>query len=237
VPAGWHLWVEDVPSVPAAPAGVGTPGMVEGSSWPSAPAAPAAPGFPGTTVPGAYPVPGAGAEWAQPSAVVEQALHARTGVTRMFWIGVAVFLVGGVSLVIASGDSGGFIWTGGLVVGAGLLLRALMGYRGARKSGAPSYSGRGWLGAASGLGACVVVAALAAIAYAVPGSITPHATTGVGSCWVESDDTDMLDAVDCGAEHQYAGTAIVDAVEDCGLDSVGYLDAEEGGYLCLRADS
>jgi hypothetical protein len=211
--------------------------MVEGSSWPSAPAAPAAPGFPGTTVPGAYPVPGAGAEWAQPSAVVEQALHARTGVTRMFWIGVAVFLVGGVSLVIASGDSGGFIWTGGLVVGAGLLLRALMGYRGARKSGAPSYSGRGWLGAASGLGACVVVAALAAIAYAVPGSITPHATTGVGSCWVESDDTDMLDAVDCGAEHQYAGTAIVDAVEDCGLDSVGYLDAEEGGYLCLRADS
>jgi hypothetical protein len=54
---------------------------------------------------------------------------------------------------------------------------------------------------------------------------------------VESDDTDMLDAVDCGAEHQYAGTAIVDAVEDCGLDSVGYLDAEEGGYLCLRADS
>jgi hypothetical protein len=245
VPMGWQLWVEDVPSAPAPEAGTGTPGLIGGSSWPAAPSAPASNpvttpplGHPGgSTVPGAFPAPGADASWAQPSAVVEQALHARSGATRTFWIGVGVFVAGAVSLTIASGDGGGYIWTGGLLFGVVLLVRALIAYRGARSAGAPAYSGRGRVALIAGLVACVSAAGTAGIAYAVPGSITPHATTGVGSCWAESDDSDLLDAVDCGAEHQYAGTAIVDVVDDCALDSVGYVEAEEGGYLCLRADS
>ncbi|HEY0187948.1 MAG TPA: hypothetical protein VGC67_10705 [Cellulomonas sp.] len=261
VPEGWPLWVpDDAPAAPAAPGwgGAVTPGLVPTSAsghigpLPPVAPAPASPfatgGF--TPAPIGYPAPGAAAAgapggaagqgpmptWSAPPAAPEAGRAERRSATLLFWIGVVVFTIGGVSLILASGDGGGFIWTGGLLVGTVMLIRSLLGYRGARKAGAPSFATRGWLGMAGGLVVCAAVAAVAAVAFLVPGSVTPHATTGVGSCWALSGST-MLEAVDCGSDHDYTGVQVVSSLDGCPLDATMYVTADEGGYLCLTADS
>jgi hypothetical protein len=239
---GWQLWVEDLPSVPAAESGVGTPGMVGGPTWtPSGASAPS--GFPmANVVTGREPrepvPPRANVVPAWPEVPGPDALNHRRSAARRFWIGVLLFVICAATFIASAGDEGGVIWTGGLVVGLGFMVRAWNGYRAARADGAPAYSPLGWTGAVGAVTGCVALVVVGIVAHAVPGSVMPHASTGVGSCWTrESLTSDMLKPVDCGTTHEYAGTSVVDVVDDCGWDSVMYVEADEGGYLCLSEDS
>lgn len=223
VPVGWQLWLPDDAPAPA-PAG----------TWPAAPAA-------GQVLPApAYPAP---ATFPQPTTfgsllghAPEEALHARRGATRTFWIGVAVLFGATVSTILASGDSGGFIWTGGFVVGLGLLIRAVVAYRAARRLGAPAYSARGWLGVAGGLAACLAVGVVAVVSYASPGTVLPHVATGVGSCWNQADD-EYLEPVDCGDAHAFLAVEQVAVLDSCPVEAAWYVEADDSGYLCLREDA
>lgn len=237
VPQGWQLWLPD--DDPAAPS-VAPAATDPAPAYPAPVGHPATPGptTPGLTTPGfsptAFPQPTAfGALGTHPS---EEALHTRRGATRVFWIGVAVLVGATVSTILASGDSGGFIWTGGFVVGIGLLIRALVAYRGARGAGAPAYSARGWLGAAGGLVACVVVGVVAVVSYAAPGTVLPHVATGVGSCWDDAGDA-YLEPVDCGDPHAYLAVEQVAVADSCPVEAAWYVEADDSGFLCLREDA
>lgn len=217
LPVGWQLWLPDE----AAPA---TPGAAStAASWPAYSPPPSA-GFPDPASFGSFTAPSD-----------EAALHARRTATRTFWIGVAVLVGATVSTILASGDGGGIIWTGGFIFGVVLLVRAAVAYRGARRAGAPAYSARGWLGAAGGVAACVVAGVVAVASYASPGSVMPHVATGVGSCWVE--DGEFLTAVDCGDAHGFTAVQQVDVVDSCPLESTWYVEADDSGFLCLREDA
>jgi|GEM_PF-540340 len=226
VPVGWQLWLPDDDPAPAPP-----------GTWPVAPAPgqPAAFPQPGTVAPSAtFPQPGASA--APPAFAPGQALHARRGATRTFWIGVAVLVGATVSTILASGDSGGFIWTGGFLFGVVLLVRAVTAYRGARRLGAPAYSARGWLGAAGGLAACVAVGAVAVVAYVSPGAVLPHVATGVGSCW-DPAGGELLEPVDCGDPHGFLAVEQVAFLDACPAEAAWYVESDDTGYLCLREDA
>jgi hypothetical protein len=164
------------------------------------------------------------------------ALSARRGAARTFWIGLALLVGVTLSTILASGDGGGFIWTGGFVVAAGLLIRAGTAYRAARRAGAPAYATRGWVGVAGGVVVALVAGAVAITSYASPGSVMPHVATGVGSCWVE-DDGEYLEPVDCGGAHRFTAVEQVDVVETCPLEAAWYGEADDTGYLCLREDA
>jgi hypothetical protein len=140
------------------------------------------------------------------------------------------------STILASGDSGGIIWTGGFIFGIVLLIRAAVAYRGARRVGAPAYSPRGWLGAAGGVVACVAVGAVAVVSYASPGTVMPHVATGVGSCWNEAAG-EFLEPVDCADEHAFLALQQVTVVDACPLDATWYVEADDSGFLCLREDA
>ncbi len=224
VPEGWQLWLPDDPAATSATAG----------TWPAAPAA-------GETVPGlaapapaAFPQPTAFGTFPGPAS--EEGLHARRGATRTFWIAIAVLVGATVSTILASGDSGGIIWTGGFVFGLVLLVRAAVAYRAARRAGAPAYSSRGWLGAAGGLVACVAVGVVAVVSYAAPGTVLPHVATGVGSCWDEADG-EFLEPVDCGDPHAFLAVEQVEVLDSCPLEAAWYVEADDSGYLCLREDA
>lgn len=212
LPVGWVLWLPDDAPLPAA-AGTAAP-------WPPPPPA-ALTGFPDQAAYGAF---------------GEAALHARRTATRTFWIGVAVLVGATVSTILASGDGGGVIWTGGFVLGVVLVVRAAAAYRGARRSGAPAYGARGWLAAAGGAAAVAVAGVVAVTAYAAPGSVMPRVATGVGSCWVEDGD-EYLTAVDCGGAHRFTAVEQVTVVDSCPVEAAWYVEADDAGFLCLREDA
>jgi hypothetical protein len=215
LPDGWVLWLPD-----DAPAGATAPA----APWPTS-VPPASAGF---LDPAAFGVPDGPTR--------EAALQARRSATRWFWIAVAVLVGATVSTILASGDGGGFIWTGGFLVGVTLVVRAAVAYRDARRSGAPAYSVRGWLAAAGGAAAVTVAGVVAVTAYVSPGSVMPHVATGVGSCWVV-DGSEYLTAVDCGGAHEYTAVEQVAVLDTCPLEAIAYVEAEDDGYLCLEADA
>ena len=230
LPVGWQLWLPDDGLAPGAAPAAGWPA---GPAIAGPPTAGAVPG-PGYPAPAAFPQPTAFGSF--PVHAPEEALHARRGATRTFWIGVAVLVGATVSTILASGDSGGIIWTGGFIFGLVLLIRAVVAYRGARRLGAPAYSARGWLGAAGGLVACVAVGAVAVVSYASPGTVLPHVATGVGSCWNQADD-EYLEAVDCGDPHAFLAVEQVAVLDSCPVEAAWYVEADDSGYLCLREDA
>ncbi|HEY0216809.1 MAG TPA: hypothetical protein VGC57_10500 [Cellulomonas sp.] len=206
-----------------APAGVTAPGAVPG--YPGGPTdlPGAAPGFPGGGVPAA-----GGAASTTPRSVELQ------GVTTTFWAGVVVFLIGAGSAYLAAGGRVGVIWTGGVLFGVVLMLRAGIAYLRARRAGAPGYHARGWSAAAAGIALCVVGALAAFSASTSPGTLPGTSSTEVGTCWSGSL---SLRRVDCDDPHDFIGVQVVDSPQECATGLEDYLDADGGGYLCLRQDT
>ncbi len=263
-PPGWQLWLPDdgpaasptgsaspwpvsaapVTAVPTTYQAPGAPGP--GTTQPAASLFPApagvtapggAPGYPGgpTDLPGSSAVHPGGpvAQPDVPAPTTSPASDLRTVTTR-FWAGVVVFLIGAGSAYLAAGGRVGVIWTGGMLFGVVLMVRAVIAYLRARRAGVPGYGARGWSGALGGIAVCVVGALAAVSAHASPGSLPGTSATQVGTCW---SGTSMLERVGCDDDHDFVGVQVVDSPQDCVADAQDYLDAEGGGYLCLREDS
>ena len=152
--------------------------------------------------------------------------------TITFFVGVGIVLAGLGTIIWASGDGGGVLWYGGLVFGGIVLFRGLVGLVGARKAGARLTAAR-IAGLGAGVVACLAAGVIAVVAYAAPGSITPHVATGVGSCWTVTSG-DKLNAVDCGAAHDLVASKVVTNEDACPDSTVGTADGDTAGtFLCL----
>lgn len=211
-PAAWPFWLSDdgrplpvtfAPDVPAwDPRSVAQPGT----------AAPA----------GAWPV-------AAPS-VAEDVSPARRRALMMFGIGVAAFLVGAASAILASRSSGGgWIWTGGMLVGVSLFIRSLVQFRATRTAG-PAKP-RSVALVAVGLVVCAG-AGIGALVSVVNPTRVPHEA---GSCWTTLKG-DNIQAVPCSGSHQYKVTQMVDDQAACPDASAFYVTLDSGKVGCLVDD-
>ena len=149
--------------------------------------------------------------------------------TTSFFVGVAVFLAGAISTIIAS-SNGGFLWYGGMIFGVIVLVRAFVTYRASRKDGAPALSSL-----AKGVVAVGLVAVLGTGVVAATRFISTETTNdAVGSCWHVTTEGDAS-LVSCDDEHEYKAVSEVDNEADCPNDE--YLEASDGqGVLCLQQD-
>jgi hypothetical protein len=204
----------------------GTPGPTTGPAG-SAPTYGPPGGVPGLAYPAPDQFSSAGGE--------DLGRAALRSATITFFAGVAIVLVGLGTIIWASGDGGGVLWYGGVVFGGIVLFRGLAGLFGARKAGARLTTGR-VAGIAAGAVVCLVAGAVTVLAYVVPGSVTPHIATGLGSCWTAATDG-KLTPVDCGSTHDLVGSQVVTDYHSCAESSDGYTDGDDAGtYLCLAKD-
>lgn len=217
-PAAWPYWLSDdgtplpvtfAPDVPpwdprsVAPASA--TGGVAGPAWPAA----------------------------APVDRTAQVHAARRAALVSFGIGVGVFLVGAVSAIIAGRSrSGGWIWTGGMLVGASLFIRSFTQYRATRGDGSPAATPRSVALVATGALLCVGtgVGALLAVVNG-PGEV-PHEA---GSCWNVTGG-DNIEAVPCADDHQYKVSDVVDGQDSCPLTSNFYVELDSGKIGCLVDD-
>ena len=156
---------------------------------------------------------------------------ARRGAMVSFGIGVAVFVVGAVSAILAGRSrSGGWIWTGGMLVGVSLFVRALSRYRTTRTAGPAKPRSVAFVSV--GLLVCLGtgVGALAAVVNR-PGEV-PHEA---GSCW-DVTDADHIQAVPCTDDHQYRVSTTVDDADTCPVDAPHYVELDSGKIGCLVDD-
>ncbi|AEI13248.1 hypothetical protein [Cellulomonas gilvus] len=167
--------------------------------------------------------------WVEGDAPSPQQDH-RKGMLVTFWIGIALFLAGAISTIVASGSGGGVVWWGGMIFGAVLLFRAGGIYRASRGAGAPALSKPGL-----GVAAVAVVAALVVGGVAVAKYVeAENLTASVGSCW-KSGDGDETILVPCSGSHEYRATAVVTNEAECPATTYGSI-AHEGKILCVEED-
>ena len=169
-----------------------------------------------------------------PADETTQVRAARRGALMTFGIGVAVFVVGAVSAIIAGRSrSGGWIWTGGMLVGVSLFIRALTQYRATRRA-APAVGAapRSVALVVAGLVVCLGTGAGALLAVVNRPGDVPHEA---GSCW-DVLDGDQIQAVPCGDDHQYKVSDVVDDENACPLTSDFYVELDSGKIGCLVGD-
>ncbi|GIG20863.1 hypothetical protein Cch01nite_15870 [Cellulomonas chitinilytica] len=168
--------------------------------------------------------------------------HHRSWSIGQFWAGLGVLTLGGVTGLLAGGSHGGVVWTGGLVTGTVLLVRAGLSFRSARAAGAPAPSGPGMVVAALGT--------LVAVVVGVSGLL--HSTSGLGvgpfrglpgpvagSCWrtvseaASRADVSEVVEVRCSGVHDFTARLATPDPAACQLLTETLLDLDDGTYLCL----
>jgi hypothetical protein len=163
-----------------------------------------------------------------------QALEARTAhrkqAVKSFWLGVAIFLAGAITTIIASGSGGGVIWYGGMIFGAILLFRAVTSYRASRSEGAAPLGMPGKAIAAAGLIGCLAVGGLAVGKLVEAKSLTPSAD----SCWKSEGEEVVL--VSCSSGHEYRGVGLVQDEAECPATAVGWVEGDGTTLVCLAED-
>jgi hypothetical protein len=180
--------------------------------------------------PGAAPSEGAWPPAAPPVADDVEAHRLRHRALVMFGVGVLVFLAGAVSAIVAArSSSGGWIWTGGMLVGASLFVRSLVEFRRTRTAG-PARP-RSVAVVAVGLLACLGTGVGALVSVVNPAEV-PHEA---GSCWNVLDG-DNIQAVPCSSDHQYKVSQTVDDQATCPQESTFYVKLDSGKVGCLVDD-
>jgi hypothetical protein len=231
VPAGWAPpagWMPD-PSWPPAPAAWPFWLSDEGVPLPSA-FAPGVPAWDPRAVAGDSVAAGSWPVATPPVADDEAARHARRGALVLFGIGVVVFLAGAGSAIVAGRSvSGGWIWTGGMLVGASMFIRALTQYRGTKAAG-PAKP-RSIALVAIGLLLCVG-AGIGALVSSINPAEVPH---DAGSCWTVTGG-DNIQAVPCSEDHKYKVSQTVDNESACPDASSYYVKLDSGKIGCLVDD-
>ncbi|QTE30380.1 hypothetical protein [Pengzhenrongella sicca] len=151
-----------------------------------------------------------------------------------FGAGVACFVIGAGSSIVASQSSGGgVIWTGGVLFGVVLFWRAWRLHRAAHEyGGTPSSLAKLVVGV--GAVACLGLGGTALFQYFAPTEIGGAA----GSCWNDSEGG-MLQEVSCGADHTYKVASWVTDPDTCPLSSEFYVEVEDtdANFDCLTEDA
>ncbi|WP_029290362.1 hypothetical protein [Cellulomonas sp. HZM] len=155
----------------------------------------------------------------------------RKHAVRSFLIGVAVFLGGAISTIVASGKNGGIIWWGGMLFGVVLFVRAFTSYRDYRKAGGERLAPPLTAVAALGLVGCLAVGGFAVTKLVEAESLSPTA----GSCW-DGADGDQLALVPCSSGHDFKATQVVKDENDCPADAVAWVEGDGSDRLCLVED-
>ena len=214
-PAAWPFWLSD-----------------DGTPLPVAFAPDAPPWDPRAVAPQYGAAPAGVWPVATPPADPAVAAHStRRGALVSFGIGVAAFVVGAVSAVLAGRSrSGGWIWTGGMLVGVSLFVRALQQYRPTR--GAGPAKRRSVVLVVVGLLVCVGTGVTALVAVISGPPEVPHEA---GSCW-NSVDGDQIEAVPCTDDHQYKVSDTVDDESQCPMTASYYVELDSGKIGCLADD-
>jgi len=188
--------------------------------------------------PGGYGQPvgfGSGASHHGAPTVFAEAGHHRSRAIGLFWAAVGVLTLGGITGLLADGTHGGVVWTGGLVTGTLLLVRAGISFRAARTAGAPALGGPGIV--------LAVVTTLVAVVIGVSGLL--HYATGLGvgpirglpgpvagSCWRTLSDREVVE-VRCSGVHDYTARVATADPADCQILTETMLPIDDGTYLCL----
>ena len=214
-PAAWPFWLADdgaplpvsfAPDVPPwDPRAVAQNGTTAGAAWPAV----------------------------VPVDTGESVRAARRGALVWFGVGVAAFVVGAVSAVLAGRSrSGGWVWTGGMIVGVGLFFRALQKYRSTRGPDAFAAKPRSVALVVVGLVVCLGTGVAALVSVVNGPADVPHEA---GSCW-DVTDGDQIQAVPCSDDHQYKVSQTVDDQASCPATSSFYVELDSGKIGCLVDD-
>ena len=168
-----------------------------------------------------------------PLAVVMVVCRARRKALAWFAIGVATFALGSLSAIAASNsDTGGVIWTGGMLVGAIMFWRSFQLYRAVRPVGVPTtWGGRAVV--ATGAAACLALGIGALNATGTPAPVPP--ATDAGSCWTDTGGG-HVSAVPCESEHDYRVTSVVSDSSLCPQGSQSYVELSPLWLGCLVDD-
>ena len=158
----------------------------------------------------------------------------------LFLIGVAAFLLGAGSAILAArSSSGGTIWTGGMIVGAVFFWRAFGVYRSLRSDGARA-NPMGRVVVVGALVVCVAVGATALVQITHKPDGSPIAgSEAVGGCWNDAtgeDGAQVLEPVACSSSHTYVITEIVTDGALCSADSPFYVELTSTRFGCLKTD-
>jgi hypothetical protein len=217
-PEGWTFWVLEPGEVSLPPVGFADP-----------------------TVPAWDPRSVRGPAAGNLAATAERNVTAtRRTAWTLFLIGVAAFLLGaGSAIVAARSSSGGTIWTGGMIVGAVFFWRAFGVYRSLRSDGerASTMSRVVVVGA---LAVCVAVGATALVQITQPSDGNPVAgSEAIGGCWNDAtgkDGAQVLEPVECSSSHDYVIAEIVTDAALCSADSPFYVELSATRFGCLKTN-
>ena len=168
-----------------------------------------------------------------PFAVAMAVYAARRKALAWFAGGVATFALGALSAIAASNsDTGGVIWTGGMLFGAVMFWRSLRLYRAVRPAGvATTWRGRAVV--TVGAAACLALGIGALNATAAPAQVPP--ATDIGSCWKDTAGG-HLSPVPCQSEHNYRMTSVVSDSTLCPQVSRSYVKLSVLRLGCLVDD-
>lgn len=168
-----------------------------------------------------------------PLAIVMAVYGARRRALAWFAIGDATFVLGCLTAIAASNsDSGGVIWTGGMLVGAIMFWRSFHLYRAVRPAGVPT-TGVGRAVVATGAAACLALGIGALNAMGTPAPTPP--ATDAGSCWSDTGGG-HVSPVPCQSEHDYRVTSVVSDSSLCPQESQSYVELSPLRLGCLVDD-
>ncbi|WP_146192406.1 hypothetical protein [Cellulomonas sp. WB94] len=155
----------------------------------------------------------------------------------LFLIGVAAFLLGAGSAILAARSrSGGTVWTGGMIVGVLFFWRALGAYRAARSDDSRAHP-VGRVVVVGALVLCVAVGVTALVQITHKPDASPIAgSEAIGGCWNDTTGDDgaaMLEPVACSSSHDYVIAEIVTDAGLCSVDSPFYVELASTRFGCL----
>jgi hypothetical protein len=168
------------------------------------------------------------------------AVATRRTAWTLFLIGVAAFLLGaGSAIMAARSSSGGTVWTGGMIVGVLFFWRAFGAYRAVPRDGVRA-NPTGRVVVVGALVACVAVGATALVQITHTSDRGPIAgSEAVGGCWNDAtgeDGSPMLGPVACSSSHDYVISEIVTDTALCSADSSLSVELTSTRFGCLKTD-
>lgn len=181
----------------------------------------------------AYGRPASGGFGLPGAPVDDVAGHLRHGAVAQFWIGLGVMIVGGLTGLWADGSHGGVVWTGGIVTGAILLVRAGMAYRSSRAAGGEALGGAGVTLAVLGVLVAAAVGVSGLVTYTTGRSpLNPMPGPVAGSCYRAMGE-DAATEVRCTGVHDFRARIATTDPAMCQTATETVLRLEDGTYLCL----
>ena len=166
--------------------------------------------------------------WLPDSEETRVGTELRQRATGLFLGGAAIFVAAALSAIAAT--DGGLIWTGGLLVGALLLWKGIAAYQRSTDLGIPGLNPGGWATVALIAVICLAVGGTAGVRFLDAQEVASQ-VNDVGSCWKV--DGAMVELTGCSGDVDFVATDEVKDPEACPLTTDNYVKGRRGHYLCL----